>query len=77
MFSAGLGFAVAFGPKNFGMSRPAVKSEPTAQRTPTQRSGSRSRRVIASDNSSIMSGVKEFFFAGLSMTIFSMRSWRS
>jgi hypothetical protein len=59
------------------MSRPAVKSEPTAQRTPTQRSGSLSRSVIASESCSIMSGVKEFFFAGLSMTIFRMRSWRS
>ena len=46
--SSGIGLAVAFGPKNFGMSRPAVKWSPSAQITPTQRSSRASKSVNAS-----------------------------
>ena len=70
MLPSGRGFTVAFGPKNFGMSRPAVKSSPTAQSTPTHWLSSLSRRVIASESWAIISGLNEFFFAVLSITIF-------
>ena len=44
------GRAVAFGPKNLGMSRPAVKSAPFAHNTPTHNSSSRSSSVMASES---------------------------
>ena len=72
MLPTGSGLRVAVGPKNFGMSRPAVKFSPTAQMTPTHSVSSRSSSVSASDSCSIIAGLKEFFFVGLSITIFRM-----
>jgi len=73
ILSGGLSTFSAFGPKNFGMSRPAVKSVPSAHTTPTQKFSLRSSSVIASEICAIICGVKEFFLAGLSMMILKMR----
>jgi len=74
---SGIGVRFAPGPKNFGMSSPAVKSFPAAHSTPAHSASSRSSSVSASDSCSIIPGSKAFFFAGLSMTIFRTWSWRS
>jgi len=63
----------AFGPKNLGMSRPAVKSPPSAQTTPTQYSSLLCKVVSASDICAIISGLNAFFFAALSMMILNTR----
>src|SRR5260221_3650950 len=63
----------AFGPKNLGMSRPAVKSLPSAHTTPTQYSSFRSSTVMASDICAIICGLNEFFFVVLSMMILNTR----
>ena len=63
----------AFGPKNFGISRPAVKSLPSAQTTPTQYSSLLCKVVSASDICAIISGLNAFFFAALSMMILNTR----
>src|SRR6266436_186014 len=67
----------AFGPKNFGMSRPAVKSLPSAQITPAQYSSLLCKVVSASDICAIIWGLNEFFFAALSITILNTRPWTS
>lgn len=49
--------------KNNGISNPAVVFGPAKLSTPANRSGSSSKRVNASLNSSVIFGVKAFFFA--------------
>ena len=49
-----------------------MKSLPSAQTTPTQRSSLLCSSVSASDSCSIICGEKAFFLAGLSMMILKM-----
>src|SRR4030095_7680460 len=71
--SAGLSRRSRLGPKNFGMSSPAVVCSPAKARTATHSSSLRSNAVKASDSSLIMAGVKAFRLATLSTTILKMR----
>src|SRR5574337_9532 len=71
-FPGSRGLAVALGPKNFGMSRPAVVSAPAEQNTATHRSSSSSNTVRWSLSCSIISGEYEFFLAWLSTVMTAM-----
>jgi hypothetical protein len=64
-----MGFAVAVGPKNLGMSRPAVVCSPAGSMIATHRLSSFSKVVRCFDSWSISSGVMAFFFAMLSSEI--------
>jgi hypothetical protein len=76
MASAGGPTRLALGPKNFGMSRPAVVCSPAAHRTATHSSSSRSKAVSASLSATIISGTKAFVLRALSTTIFGTRASR-